>query len=63
MIEEVVVQDNTDFLRINGGIVNRNDNAYQLALKRRKEKSRIDILEDKIKELEYKIDLLLKKVI
>lgn len=62
MIEETIVQDNTDYLRINGGIVNRNDDAYHLALKRRREKSRMDLLEDRVKELETTIELLLKRL-
>ena len=63
MITELIVEENKDFIRTNGGIVNRNDNAYNLALKRRREKPRLDILEERIAKLESQVIELLQRCI
>ena len=62
MILEQIVEENKDFLRVDGGIVNRNDLLYHQALQRRKDKTKIDLLEERVSNLEHKLNKILTMI-
>jgi hypothetical protein len=60
MIEQVI-KDNKDYVRVNGSfIVNRNDKDYQAALLRRKTSNKFENIESRVKNLEEKLDQIIK---
>lgn len=49
-----IIQENPNYVRVNGAIINRNKKDYELALLRNKDKNRINNIETKLNELDLK---------
>ena len=58
---EEIIKDNKDYVKVDKSyIVNKNDREYQAALMRRKSSKRLDALENRIKSLESKLNLIIE---
>ena len=53
MKKTAIIQENPDYVRVNGAIINRNKKDYELALLRNKDKNRINIIENKVNGHKY----------